>query len=384
MAPQYQLPTLDDLTRLAEPHELALTIYVQTSPIVSERATSQVSAKSAFNACLSQVRASGARHATETALRERWESVVDDELWSNLSSSLAIFLAEDSAEVFVLPNELENQHQVARYFDLGQLVRAVTTPQQAYALTLSTNGWKLWHATATTRAAELALVGNHPTDAADATNRSAVSGPQPANRLTGDEGRKQLLETYAKRVAEAVESELRRVDPQHEAPLFLFATDPLLDLYQARERRRVIAVPGSPDELKDHHIDERIRGKLTGLNAERTSTRLERIGDDLSAGLVLTDLGDIGRAAAVGAVDVLVYDFLVDIIGRIDSVTGEVIHLAAGARAGDDPDSYDVLSRIAMLVLASGGEVIAVRRDEVHADVWNGTAVAHLRYPLAG
>ena len=155
MAPQYRLPTLDDLTRLAEPHELALTIYVQTSPIVSERAASQVAASSAFNACLAQVRAAGARHATEATLRERWESVVDDELWSNLSSSLAMFLSEDSAEVFVLPNALENQHQVARYFDLGQLVRAVTTPQQAYALTLSTNGWKLWHATATTRAAEL-------------------------------------------------------------------------------------------------------------------------------------------------------------------------------------------------------------------------------------
>ena len=52
MAPQYRLPTLDDLTRLAEPHELALTIYVQTSPIVSERAASQVAARSAFNACL--------------------------------------------------------------------------------------------------------------------------------------------------------------------------------------------------------------------------------------------------------------------------------------------------------------------------------------------
>ena len=71
------------------------------------------------------------------------------------------------------------------------------------------------------------------------------------------------------------------------------------------------------------------------------------------------------------------YDFLVDVIGRIDSVTGEVI------LTGDDADSYDVLSRIAMLVLAAGGKVIAVRRDEVHAGVWNGTAVAHLRYPLA-
>lgn len=378
MATQYQLPTLDDLGRLAEPHELALTIYVATSPVVSERTTSQVAAKSAFDACIAEVRASGARHATETALRERWDSVINAELWSRLSSSLAIFVSEDSAEVYVLPNALENQHQVARYFDLGQLVRAVTSPQQAYALTLSTKGWKLWHATATTRATELPLTGEYPTDAADATHRDSVGGPQPANRLTGDEGRKQLLDSYARQVAEAVDHELGTLDPSAQAPLFLFATDPLLDLYRLHERREVVTVPGAPDDLKDHRIDERIREKLGPLNAERTDARLEKIGNDLSAGLVLTDLGDIGRAAVTGAVDVLVYDFVVDVIGRLDDQTGQVTQAEEGAH-----DAYDLLSRIAMMVLATGGEVIAVRHDEVGADVWNGTAVAHLRFPLA-
>lgn len=379
MATRYQLPTLDDLARLAEPHELALTIYVATSPIVSERTTSQVAAKSAFDACITKVRAAGVRHATEAALRVQWESVVDDALWSRLSSSLAIFVSEEDAEVYVLPNALENQHQVARYFDLGQLVRAVTSPQQAYALTLSANGWNLWHATATSRAAEVDLVGDYPSDAADATNRTTVRGPQPGNRLIGDEGRKALLETYAKRVADAVDSELNRLDPNAEAPLFVFATDPLRDLYRAAERRRtVVAMPGAPDELRDFQIDERIRERLSGLNAARNDARLERIGNDVSAGLVLTDVADIARAAVIGAVDVLMYDFVVDIPGRLDNATGEVTYASDG-----QADAYDVLSRIAMKVLATGGEVVAVRRNEVGASIWNGTAVAHLRYPLA-
>lgn len=380
MATQHQIPTLDDLTRLAEPHELAVTIYVSTSPIVSERTTSQVTAKSSFDACIAKVREAGVKHAAETALRQQWESVVNDELWSRLSSSLAIFVSEDSAEVYVLPNDLTNQHQVARYFDLGQLVRSVTAPQQAYALTLSANGWKLWHATRTTRAATLDLEGSYPSDAADATNRDMINGPQPGNRLKGDEGRKTLLDTYAKRVADAVDHELGRVDPHADAPLFLFATDPLLDLYPAHDRRRrIIPVPGAPDELKNHQIDEKIRGRLTELNAERTDARLEKIGNDLPNGLVLGDVATIGRAAVTGAVDVLVYDFVVDILGRIDNTTGEVTFADEGSA-----DAYDLLSRIAMKVLAAGGEVIAVRHDEVSADVWNGVAVAHLRYPLAG
>ena len=367
MATQYQLPTLDDLARLAEPHELAITIYVATSPYVSERTTSQVTAKSLFDSCITKVREAGVRHAAETALRQQWESVINGELWSRLSNSLAIFISEDSAEVYVLPNALENQQQVARYFDLGQLVRAVTSPQQAYALTLSSNGWNLWHATATTRATELELNGDHPIDAADANNRTTIRGPKPGNRLSGDAGRKTLLETYAKRVADAVDHELYRLDPHPAAPLFLFATDPPLDLYHPADKPRPgVARPGE------------IRGKLTTLNAERVNARLDKIGNDLSAGLVLTDLGDIGRAAVTGAVDVFVYDFVVDIVGRLDNTTGEVRYADEGAA-----DAYDVLSRIAMAVLASGGEVIAVRRDEVSTGIWNGTAVAHLRYPLA-
>ncbi|HEU5486665.1 MAG TPA: hypothetical protein VFU98_17300 [Microlunatus sp.] len=379
MATRFQLPTLDDLTRLAEPHDLAVSIYVATSPIVSERTTSQVTAKSSFDACLTQVRESGARHA-EGALRQQWESVVDDDLWSRLSSSLAIFVSEESAEVFVLPNDLTNQHQVARYFDLGQLVRSVTAPQQAFALTLSANRWGLWEATATTRAAPVELAGTYPTDAADANHRDTIRGPQPSNRSTGDEARKQLLETYAKRVADAVDHELGRLDPHAEAPLFLFATDPLLDLYRSGEKRREIhTVPGAPDDLKAFQIDEKIRDRLTGLNSRRTSARVERIGNDVSAGLVLTDVSDIARAAVNGAVDVLVYDFEVDILGRIDGSSGEVTYAEE-----ESADAYDLLSRIAMTVLAGGGEVIAVRRDEIHAEVWNGTAVAHLRFPLPG
>ena len=65
---------------------------------------------------------------------------------------------------------------------------------------------------------------------------------------------------YAKRVADAVDGELGRLDPKAEAPLFLFATDPLLDLYRTVDKRRkIIPVPGGPDELKDFQIDEKIR-----------------------------------------------------------------------------------------------------------------------------
>ena len=384
MSARYHLPSLTDLHRLATAREHAVTVYARTSPIVHERGVSLTTVKSAFDAAIGRLRADGAGHAVEAAVREQWDMLAgDDAIWSHLSSSLAIFAEPGHSEVYLLPNELENQWQVADYFDLGQLVRAVTSPQQAYALTLSTKAWRLWEATATSRAAELELAGDYAEDAAQATNRAVLGGREYTRRLGGDEGRKTLLEQYAKRVVEAVADELHRVDPDARAPLFLFATDPLLELYQAAARssgrsgRQILPVPGGPDDLRADQIDDKIRASLAQVNADQTNARLERIGDDVGRGLVLTDLGDIARAAATGAVGTLIYDFTVDVLGTMDDYSGEL-----GLSESDDA-GYDLLSRIAMRVLDHDGEVIAVRADRVRSEMWNGTAVAHLRFALA-
>ena len=372
---RYQLPDIADLIRLGDRHERAITVYAETSPAPDERENSLLQAKSAVDRALRTIREGGARHATEQQLRSRWAEIAESDLWLRLSRSLAIFIADDFHEVYVLPNALESQSQVGNYFDIGQLVRAVTTPQEAFALTLSASGWNLWRATATTRAEELSLVGEYATDVADATNRATVRDRGQVRRLVGDEGKKVLLETYAKRVAGAVQAELGHTDSSARVPLFLFATDPLLDFYRSIDhKRQIIAVPGAPDELRPDQIDRAIRESLSTLNSQRTNARVDEIGNGVGRGLVATDVADIARAAVAGAVSTLVYNFIVDILGRLDDTTGDVSY-------GDD--GYDLLSRIAVIVLDRDGEVIAVRPEEITAGIWNGTAVAALRFPLS-
>ncbi len=372
---RYELPDIEDLVRLGERHEHAITVYAQTAPGPDNRDNGLITAKSAVDQALRTVRDSGARHAVEQQLRSRWAEIADSELWLSLSRSVAIFIAEDFHEAYVLPNSLENQMQVGPYFDIGQLVRAVTTPQDAYALTLSAEGWNLWRATATTRAEEIPLAGEYAVDAADATNRATIRGRGHSRRLVGDEGKKVLLETYAKRVAEAVESELGQTDPSAARPLYVFAADPLLDLYCGIDtKRRIVAVPGAADELRPDEIDSSIRESLAKLNAEQVNARVDQIGDDVSRGLVAVDIGDIARASVAGAVSTLVYDFTIDILGHLDDTTGEVTY---------SDDGYDLLSRIAVTVLNKSGEVVAVRPGEVAATIWTGHAVAALRYPLS-
>lgn len=372
---RYQLPDTTDLRRLGEPHEMAITVYVETAPAPDQRNNNLLTAKSAVDRMLREIRDRGVASAVEQRLRERWDEIAGSDIWLRLSRSLAIFIADDFHEVYVLPNALVNQSQQGAYFDIGQLVRAVTTPQEAYALTLSAGGWNLWRATATSRAEEMTLVGEHPTDVAEATNRATIRDRDHVGRLVGDEGKKVLLETYAKRVAEAVAGELGQVDPAAQRPLFVFASEPLLGMFRGLDsKREILAVPGAPDTLRPDQIDETIRAQLSSLNARRTDALVEGIGDGVARGLVATDLADISRAAVAGAVSTLIYDFTVDVIGRFNDANGRVTYGEGG---------YDLLSRIAITVLDKGGEVVAVRPGEVTADIWNGTAVAALRFPLS-
>lgn len=371
---RYDLPTLEDIRELAKLRENAITIYAETSPAPDAREGSYLTAKSAFDRAIRELREEDIRHATETALRDQWDKVRTDEAWTRLSSSVAIFLSPEQLQLFVLPNHLENQVQTGRYFDVGQIVRAVTTPQSAFALTLSANGWNLWQATPTTVAAELELQGDHGTDVADTTNRATIRDRGHVRRLVGDEGKKVLLEQYANRVAEAVRAELTIVDGNGDRPLFLFATDPLLDMFRAAfTERTVIPVPGAPDELRADEIDTAIRSELPALNATRNNALVERLSDGVAQGLVATDLADISRAATSGAVSTLVYDFTRDVLGEIDSTTGELTY---------DENGYDLLSTIVVTVLDRGGEVVAVRADDIDSTLWNGTAIAGLRFSL--
>lgn len=374
---RYELPSTDDLLRLGEARENAVTIYVPTDHTPAGRERAVASAKSAVDDAVRQLRAAGATAAVQDAVRAAWDEVAaDTALWGKLSGSLAIFIAPGVSEEYVLPNSLEPQTQVGDYFDIGQLARAVTSPQSAYALTLSSSGWNLWEASATARATEVELGDDYADDAADATNRMTIRGRKHLGRLVGDEGKKVLLDRYAQVVADAVRAELGRLDPNAARPLFVFATEPLLGMIQAQDLPwEIVEVPGSPDALRPDQIDEAIRGRIGDLNSDRLSARADAIGGGFASGLAVTDLAQAAKAAAAGAVEVLIYDFTVDILGTFDDVTGDITF---------DESGYDLLSRLAVKVLATGGEVIAVRPEEVTAQIWNGRLLAGLRFPLAG
>jgi hypothetical protein len=372
----YDLPTTADLLRLAEPRPDALSVYLPTDPTPAGRERARAELKSAVDAATRALRERGSARGTQELFRAQWAALAaDDVLWGNLSRSLVVLLAPGFTEEYVLANEFAPRTSEGGRFDLSPLVRAVTTPQSAFALTLSSDGWNLWQATGSHRVTELELAGDHADDAADATNRMSIRGRKLLRRLGGDEGQKVLLERYAQVVADAVREELGRLDPSATQPLFLFANDPLGSMVQAQNLPwRITWVRGAPDELRPDQLDAAIRERIGEVNSAELSRRAEAIGNGFAHGLASTDIAQVARAAVAGAVDTLFYDMNTEVKGFLDPGSGEI-------RFDDDGD--DLLGLIALEVLRNSGEVRAVRSDEIDAGIWNGRLLAGLRHPLA-
>ena len=258
MTVHYELPTTADFGALAGPHYPAITIYASTSPVVTERERAEVAVKSAFDEAIEQVKASGASNRELTELRSERDAIIGDQgLWAGLARSLAIFVAPGFSEVFVLPNRLDDAMHVGSHFTLGQLLRAPSQDQEAYAVAISANEWTLWHATPTDRAAQMPVDPTLPKNAVEAANREAGEAGTRRVGGHGDRGaseedrRPATLDIYAKRVADAVRQELQVRDPDERVPLFVFAAEPTLSQFmeRAHNHRRIVAVQGAPDRL---------------------------------------------------------------------------------------------------------------------------------------
>ena len=371
----YSLPTNADLLELGTPRSDALSIYLGTDPTPAGRELAFTTAKSAVDEAIRALRDAGRSHADQEWLRAQWGVIAEDgQLWGNLANSLAIFIAPDFIDEYVLPNTFERHSHLGDRFDVGQLLRAVTTPQRAFALTISSNGWNLWEATESSRVTEFQLVGEHAEDAADATNRMSIRGRKLLRRLGGDEGQKVLLDRYSQVVAGAVGEELGRVDPSGQVPLFVFANEPLSSMVVGHGLPgEVVVVPGAADELKPNQIDDVIRARIGEITSRRLSAAADAIGDGFAAGIAVTDVAQAARAAALGAVSTLYYDMTAGVRGTLDTDTGAITYAE---------DGEDLLAAISLLVLAKGGDVYAVRPGEINAEIWNGRLLAGLRRAL--
>ncbi|MEX1108366.1 MAG: hypothetical protein WEC00_05595 [Dongiaceae bacterium] len=368
------IPTAADIRSLSSTrNDLCVSIYLPTTPLTQQASADRIELKNLAKQAIAQIEASGADKRRIAAVSHHLDDLVDDdEFWKHQAQSLAILATPDNVQTFRSPSNVQPMVLVSDRFHLKPLLRTVTFQNSAYVLALAENRVRLIGVSADLPAVEVKVDGL-PKDAGSATGRATVNDRSPSGRIHGSEGQKVLLGQFARRVDEA----LRPLLSGSDIPLILAATQPLAPIYRSVNSYARLApetIDGSPEALSDAQLAGKARGVLDAIYRRQIKDWNETYRARENQGRATTDIAQAARAATFGAVESLLADMDEVVHGTIDRESGAVTF-------ADRPNanSYGIVDEIAARVLASGGEVLSVRKD----DIPDGKALAAvLRYPV--
>lgn len=367
------IPTLKDLANLrANRDEASVSIYLETTPLTQDIEKSRIAFGNLGKEALSQLADAGLDKRRLASLIEELDDLADDDdFWRRQAHSLAVFATPDSIRTFRLANRLIDMAEVSDRFHLKPLLRAVTFRNAAHVLAVSENQVRLVEIAADLPPAEVDVPG-FPRGAADAVNKSTINDRSHSRRIHGSEGQKVQLTKYIRRIDAA----LRPILAGQDLPLILAATEPVASLMRSVSgldfEPDIIA--GSPDRLTEAELADAARQVLDARYARKLADFSTLFDTRAGQNRATTDLSDAARAATFGAIDTLLIDIDSVVHGLVDEDTGAI----AFSEAPDAVD-YGIVDEIAGRALASGANVMAVRRQDLPRE---GDLAAILRYPV--
>ena len=375
---------MDDLVRLTAGGRDSVTIYQPVLPpenvphlwLDLRHHRLRTALDEAMTTAVNRLVGRGAGHDTHWSIRRRFTQVLEGARFDG--QSVALFLTAESATGFVLPDRIEPAVRVGDHFDLGPLLRATTMARHTYGVTLTEHDWGLWEATGAEPARLLA--GNERDSAASSGDPRALLF-HAYRWMTSGTAYLLSRQAFVERALEKVREQLARLDPGRQGLVVLFPDDDFGAwgsqlVEEAGLGRPVEVVTGDADGLTPGRIGRELRRHGRRFVRQELSGRISRLRAEHADGYPSTDLTEIAVAAAAGRVRSFVYDSTAARYGRLDRGTG---------RFEPDQWGYDTLARIAVDVLAAGGEAFAVTPDEVLAGTLDTPALAEIAYPtLAG
>jgi len=368
------IPTDARLRRLAaERGDACVSIYVPTTPETQSIGQARIELGNLLKQAIEQLEAVGTPKRTMWPIEEQVADLIeDDDFWTYQAHSLALFITPEKLRSFRLPNKLQPMVQVADRFHLKPLFRAVSVEQRAFVLALAENDIRLVEVFADAPAQEIHVEGM-PKDAASAVGTSNVNSRSYSRRLGGSEGQNVLLRSFCRKVDEA----LRPVLAGRSEPLILAATDPLHAMFRNLCSHEPLAAEGirtSPARMSPAELSDAARVVLDGLQAARLRHLRELFATRENDGRATTQTDLAARAATHGAVETLMVDIDVVVPGTVDETTGEV-----SLDKEESAASYGVIDEIASRVLATGGNIVAVRKEDIPG---GAPLAAILRYAI--
>jgi len=352
--------------------DACVSIYLRTTPLSQQAHASQIELGNLARQACAQLEAIKFDKRRLAALMEHIETVEsDDEFWRLQANSLAVFATPDSMRVYRLANHLTPMVEVSDRFHLKPLLRAITFPHSASVLALSENAVRLVEVHPDLPATTLKVEGL-PKDAASAVGKSTLNDHSTNSRVQGLEGQNVRFRQYLRKVDAALRTVLRG----QKTPLILAATGRLAPMFREINSYAHLVPEGineSPDHVSDADLAQSARPILDAAYARQIGDLKSLYDARSNSGRATSDVSDAARAATFGAIETLLVDIDSTIHGTIDDKG------AVSFANKPDAKNYGIVDEIAGRAMASGAEVLGVRKVDMpgEADV-----AAILRFPV--
>lgn len=369
------IPTQAQVQQLAQAEGgWRVSIYVEAGVLAQQGELARIALKDQTRNALEQLETAGASNRDITAIREHLDEIIEDAVfWNFQSRSLAVFATVSQALTFRLPNVISPVLSVGNRFYVKPLLRTLSFPQAAFVLSLSANDVHLLSITPDDEPRKVESE-EIPRDFDHAVHRHFHAGQSTPGRMQGEEGEKTRLRQFARIVDRGV----RAAIGQSTVPLFLAAAEPLESMFRTVSTLPNLqpkGISGNTEAHSDQELATMARALLDDVYADEVAHLAELLAERANSGRAATDISDIARAAAFGAIHTLIINMDAAIPGSVDESTGEVTFDSGSTQA----DSLGVLEDIVRLALASDSRIIAVREGEVPGA---GEAAAILRYAV--
>ncbi len=177
--------------------------------------------------------------------------------------------------------------------------------------------------------------------------------------------------------ARAVDQALRPLLVGRDVLLVLGAASPMDSIYRqwnTYPHLAAITLSGNPENEAPRELAARAREVLDQAHAAELAEVRETFEARVSQGRAKTDVADVASAATFGMVETLFVDIDAELPGTIDESTGSVTFAD-----GEGAQSYGIVDEIARRTWLAGGQVLAVRRQDI-PDA--GDVAAILRWSL--
>jgi hypothetical protein len=337
---------------------------------------------------LEQAEARGNLRQPDEKLIAPMRALTDDvELWSHPTDGLAVFSAPGFFRAHRLPRSVQEVASIAETFHIKPLLRMVQSADRYQVLVLNRERLRLLEgnrdaledvelADGVPSTIEEALgeqltelqthafsYGTGPAGGAGG-RRSLTAGPKEGGIHHGQGSKKDELDLDIERFFRTVDRAiLERHSKPSGLPLVLAALSEYHAPFHRISHNRQLLEHGiemNVDALTNDELRERAWHCMEPTYLQRLQLLVDRYGAARGAGRADDSLPQVGLAAAVGRVDVLLLEADRKLAGAMDPASG-----VWSIGNADDEAAGDIYDDLAEAVLRNGGEVIIVPSERM-------------------